>query len=515
MTEAAPVLNLYRSAPGPVAERFMQSTAMVQILNGPIGSGKTTTCFNKALMLASQQAPAPRLRAHSSRKELVPVRQFKLSVIRDTYRQLWRTTLPSWFRCIPRERGEFTGAENAPAVHRLAFEIGAGVNVTIVDFAAEFGAIGDIDAETFMRGYEPTAFLLNELDLLAKAVLTYAQDRAGRFPTMADGGPTWRGILADCNAPEFESWLWLDEERDEHGRQKPGIFTMTPEQRAALGVALFVQPGGRDPGAENLKNLPAGYYTPKAGQNEAYIARMIDNQPGRSISGKPVHPEFKMALHVAAREIAPVAGLPLVIGIDPRTVPSAVFVQRLASGQRLVVGELQGEQNMGARRFGQKLAQLLHDRFAAIRPEQVRGCCDPSAQYGADREAGEQDWLELVSAESGVRIDAAPTNNVDMRREALKKPLTELIAGEPAILISPDCTVLTSALASGFRFRRMQVPGAPRFSDEVEKNHFADMAEACEYACLMDGADLEIRGRRDAQRRATAQRQAIDEWKPW
>lgn len=506
-------LNLRWAPPGPVASAFMASTAMSQIINGPVGSGKTTAAMVKAAMIAQRQMPSPRRRmtiAGATR----PVRMVKMAAIRETYRQLWRSTLASWFKRFPREVGVFTGADNGPAVHTIPLILNDG---TVVEFIAEFGAIGDNNVEEFMRGYEPTFFYLNELDLHRKEVYAYALDRAGRYPDVADGGATWRGVLADCNAPDFDNWLYRDEERDEGGRNKPGIFTMTPAARAAAGIDLFVQPGGRDPGAENIENLPKGYYTPKVGQTAYYVARMIDNKSGWSQAGKPVHPEFKPALHVAQNGLDPIPGIGLVIGIDPRTFPSAVFLQRLANGQRRIIGEMQGEQNMGARRFGKQLADYLHDHFPFLSGRQIRGMVDPSAFYGADTEAGEQNWVEIVSELAGITIEGAPSNNIDMRREALKKPLSELIDGEPAIFISADCSMLITGLSSGFRYRKMNVPGGARFSDEVEKNSYADLCEAAEYACLSDGAEIEIMGRKadDAAQLAAMSATGQHEWDPF
>jgi hypothetical protein len=534
-------LNLGYKAPGPVAARFMASTAMVQIINGPIGSGKTTAALMKGVQIAARQRPSIKHRMLNSKGELVPVRRVRMAVVRDTYRQLWRTTMPSWFRRVPKDVGTFNGAENAPATHRINFELATGtVNCSMVDFEAVFGAIGENNVEDFMRGFEPTFWYLNELDLLSQDVLGYAQDRAGRFPEMDDGGPTWRGVLADCNAPEFESWLWNDPERDESGAQKPGIFRMAPEKRATyvldqmddeqrrklgvdkmtpeelryFGVDLFIQPGGRDPGAENIENLPPGYYVPKVGQSRIYVARMIDNKPGQSQSGMAVYPEFSITRHVAPAPLTAIRGVKLVIGIDPRTYPSAIFMQRYASGQRRILREMQGPLNMGPRRFGKRLAQELHDHFPDLRAEDIYGMVDPSATYGADKEDDESDWLQIAAAVAGIRIDPAPTNKIDVRREALRKPLGELIDGEPAFLVDPGCTGLIAGLASGYRFRKLNVPGAVKYSDEVEKNHHADLCEACEYACLADGADLEIRGRNEADALRVANMKHTHEWDP-
>ena len=46
------------------------------------------------------------------------------------------------------------------------------------------------------------------------------------------------------------------------------------------------------------------------------------------------------------------------------------------------------------------------------------------------------------------------------------------------------------------RMGEVQEHIAERFADEVEKNEYADICEAAEYACLLDGADVEIRERR-------------------
>lgn len=483
-------LNLNWRPPGPIAARFRNSKAKIQIINGPVGSGKTTACLMKAVRLACEQMISRGKTINVGDGDRA-VRKFKLAVVRDTYRQLWKTTIPSWNKRFPQEMGEWVGADNSPARHRLAFKLADG---SIVDFIVEFGAIGDNNIEDFMRGYEPTAWYLNEADLLAKEVFNFAKGRWGRYPDMSEGGPSWFGILADCNAPEFDGWLYSE------------VFTRSPEELARDNIELFVQPGGLEPDAENVENLPPGYYVDQAkGQPEWYVERMINNRPGYSRAGKPVHPEFKDKIHVALKELAPIPGLPLVIGLDPRTRPSAAFMQRIPGGQRRFIDELQGDQSMGPRRFGKLLSELLHDRYPFVKPESIKGVVDPSAQYGADTEASEQNWIQIVAAVTGILIVPAPTNSIDLRREALKKPFGELIDGEPAILISPRCKLLRAGLNTGFRYKRMQGGGGERFADEVEKNEYADICEAAEYACLVDGAEMEIRERKSWSSSALAE----------
>ena len=104
----------------------------------------------------------------------IPVRRFKVTVVRYTYRQLWRSTLPSWWKRVPKDVGEWSGAENGPASQKVDMVLGDG---TALEFIADFIAIGDNSIEDVMRGYEPTCWYLNEGDLLAREVYQWARTR--------------------------------------------------------------------------------------------------------------------------------------------------------------------------------------------------------------------------------------------------------------------------------------------------------------------------------------------------
>jgi hypothetical protein len=490
-------LDVGWASPGPVSAAFMGSGGRIQVLNGPIGSGKTTTVLMKALRLAAQQAPSTRRRARNSQGATVPVRLFKLCVVRDTYRQLWATTIQSWFKRVPREVGDFVGAVGAPATHKVQFQLTDG---TIVDFQVDFVAIGEHAAEDVLRGYEPTAFYLNEADLLAKEVLTYARGRAGRFPDMADGGPSWYGVLVDCNAPTFGTWLYED------------WFTRGREELAADGVDLFVQPSGLSPAAENLMNLPPGYYADQIkGADVWYVARMIENKPGYSREGKPVYPEFMDHLHVAAGNLELVHGLPLILGLDAGLNPAAAFCQRLADGSWRVVDELVGETGTGPTRFGEALAQRLHERYG--KASAIVGWADPSASDGADKRGGEQSWVEIVAAKAAITIRPAPTNRLIPRLEAVRRPLSRLIDGKPGLLLSPRCATLRQGFAAGYRFRKRV--GSNETDDVPEKNSYSHVHDALQYALSGGGEDLAIRERADSRRSAVARSTVAESWDPF
>ena len=79
-------MNLQWNPPGPVSAAFMNDMADVMALMGPVGSGKTSTCVMKLARIATMQAPAP----------VDGVRYTKWAVIRDTYRNLNRTTVKTF-----------------------------------------------------------------------------------------------------------------------------------------------------------------------------------------------------------------------------------------------------------------------------------------------------------------------------------------------------------------------------------------------------------------------------------
>jgi len=498
-------LKIGWAEPGPVSAQFMQADAAVSCLNGPIGSGKTTTNFVKHLANAMRQRPSTR----------DGVRKYRVAVIRNTYRQLWRSTLPSWWKRVPQNTGTWTGSKDGPATHRIKFVLNDGSKV---DFEAMFAAIGDHDVEEFMRGFETTGFYLNELDTLAEEVLTYARGRAGRYPDMEDGGPSWYGVTADCNAPEFDSWLhnkivneWT--EGIDFFRQPPAMLRDQAGVLTSAGAVVV------NPESENLANLPEGYYWNQVKDQPAhYVQRMILNEFGYNRDGKAVFPEFNDQFHVAKRELEPVETLPLLIGADAGLSPAAIIRQRLPNGQWRALDELCCEHGTGPKRFSRQLNQLLAERYGGWRPEGIKGWADPSAAYGADTTEGEAAWIDTVASETGIRFRPAPgANKLIPRLEAVRQTLTRLIDGEvPGNLLSPRCRTLRKAYAAGYRYRRIKsIEGhSVVYTTEPVKDEYSHVADADQYVTLACGEYDAVLGRKSAAAAARGQSHAVSDLKP-
>jgi len=471
-------LNLNWRPPGPVSDAFMKSRAKVHGIGGPIGSGKTSAALMKIIYLAAEQEPSTR----------DGVARFKACIVRDTYRNLWKTTIPSWWKWISQDTGEWVGALNNPAKHTVKFNLGG----KIIELIVEFVAIGDNAAEDVLRGYEPTVFYLNEADLLAEDVLPFARGRAGRYPGMNEGGPSWFGVFMDFNAPEFDTWL------------DRMAYEDTPEN-----FDFFFQPGAFEPGAENVQNLPPGYYDDQMeGQPDWYIHRMIHNKRGYSRDGKPVYSDWNDRFHVSQKVLSPVRELPLVIGADAGGTPAAIITQHMANGQWRILDELVPG-HAGPTRFSEYLNQVLRQDYEGM---SVTGWADPSAAFGGDGE--DKAWIEAVSAKTGIRFRPTLTNYLTPRLDAVRIPLGRMIDGQhPGILLSPKCKILRRGFNSGYKYRRIQKDNG-RFAEEPDKNDFSHPHDALQYALLGGGEYHEVTGRKKANEGGTRQTSAITEDNP-
>lgn len=464
-------LNLNFVPPGPVAAAFMASNASVRAIMGPIGSGKTSAALMDGVFRATQQKPSI----------IDGVRYYKRAIVRDTYRNLEATTIPSWHSWIPSTLGDWNGSP--PMSHRIRFGLADG---TIVDYWVEFIALGDQRIEDVMRGWEGTDIYLNEADRLLREALIYARSRVGRYPSAAHGGPSWYGVLMDFNAPDTENWCYQD-----------------CVENPIEGLQFFRQPSGFSSSAENLQNLPAGYYDKLAtGQPDWFVRRMVRNEFGYSREGQPVYPEFSDSLHVAPQDLEPVRGLPLKIGADAGLTPAAAIGQELPNGQWRILDELVAKPGagMGPVRFAEELNWLLNNRYAGLK---VGGAmADPASMFGGDKLAGETGtgndlaWLQIVAARTNIVWRPAPTNKLSTRLDVKRVSLRRMIDGAtPGYLLSPRCKVLRKGNNSAYCFRRVMVAGSERYHDEPDKNEYSHIQDAEQYLLMTGGQYAEVMGR--------------------
>ncbi|MDN7495015.1 TerL [Burkholderia gladioli] len=439
---------------GEKLEEYILSRAPRTIIRGPLGSGKTNASCWKGFRAMCEQEPD----AHG-------VRRSRGIAVRNTYPDLLSTTVKDWLDMFD-DLGRYVGGGMEPPTHYLEFELEDG---TTVEAEVLFIAFDRPEHVKKARGLQATWVWLNEVKELAKPVVDMLDLRVGRYPK--DVPPTWYGMFGDTNSPDSDHWLYeLAEE------QKPE------------GWVFITQPGGviRDgdrwvvnPHAENLHNLPPGYYERGLqGKKFDWIKVNLANQYGFVVDGKPVHPDYADSFHCKPFEL--IRGAPIAIGMDFGLTPAAVFAQRKPMGGWRIRSELVAT-SMGAKKFAEEIKRHVATLYPGFELQAISG--DPAGDQRS--QADDEDTPFKILRAAGLEAKPAPTNDTALRYGAVDEALTRVIDGEPGLVIHPDCRQLRKALSGGYCFRRMAVT-SERYADKAEKNMYSHVAEALQY--LLVGA---------------------------
>lgn len=459
-------------ARAPTLAAFMGSDAFARVVVGPMGSGKTSCCLFEYLRRAVEM---PRDRHGKRRSRWVAVR--------NTYRELEDTTIKSFEECQEgalSKLGRWRMGDNAWEAR-----------FNDVEMEIIFRALDRPDHVRKLLSMQVTGAFFNELREIPKIIFDHMQPRCGRFPARSDmrtpenpAGTFWHGVWGDTNPTDTDHWIYklFEEERPQAKFEVEDTET-GDVQVVERSFERFKQPGGRTSRAENVHNLPPGYYqTLMLGKDEDWIRVNVDGEWGFVREGKPVFPEYRDAIHcVEGIQALPTAAI--AIGMDFGLTPACVLGQRDPKDQQLQVFDEVVAEDMGAVRFANDLARRLrrdHPRRG------VRGYGDPA---GAQRsQVDERTPFDVVNA-AGVPMAPAPSNDFMLRREAVAGLLLRLtMLGRPALVISPNCRVLRKALQGGYAFPRKKISGVTaHYHENPEKNEFSHVADALQYLCLGEG----------------------------
>jgi len=423
---------------------FHKSDAFVRTLLGPIGSGKSVACVMEMMRLSLLQEP------HNG------IRKTRWAVIRNTYRELLDTTMETFFDWFPKELGDYS-AMNSKFTMELDLPDGTKAHIEFL-----FRALDRPNDIKKLLSLEITGMWLNEAREIPKQVLDMGVGRCGRYPSKRDGGPTWFGVIMDTNPPDSDHWYYK-------------LF----EERQPEDYAIFHQPSGVGPDAENVENLPEGYYIKmQSGKDKEWVNVYVHGNYGFIADGKPVWPEYKDDIHHSEGEL-PLSGAGTIyVGIDFGLTPAAAIGQITASGQFQVIDELVTE-DMGAVNFGKLLHEKLNTEYCGC---QLEVYADPAGEQRAQTD--EQTPFMILSHQG---IDAWPTytNDFTIRREAVADYMQRLdFNGQPAFIVGPKAIMTRKALAGGYKYRRMQVAGQERYMDTPDKGRYSHVGDALQYLML-------------------------------
>jgi hypothetical protein len=452
---------------------FIASTRSVDILEGPLGSGKTKACCVRIMRHAQEQVPSPR----------DGLRYTRFAAVRNTYPDLRRTTVRTWLECFPEHiYGRFNWAQ--PLCHRIRFPWAGGDVRTEVDFLA----LDKAEDVRKLRSGEYTGIFWNELPFIEKQLFDEGDSRL-RYPPPEHGGPNpWRGQIADGNAPDEDHWLALmtgqvdfppgmtEEERREYDwppqwgfyMQPPAVLERLDERGALIGYDV-------NPAAENLHNLPADYYERMLrGKSKAWIDSRLRNVVTLVVEGSPVWTQFRRETHVAREMLRPVEGHDVIVSLDFGRMPAAVFMQ--AVNQRVLVQyELIG-MNEGAVTFAPKVKRMLTEKYPNF---SFRIYGDPKGQ---DKGQNDDRTAYQIFESHSLKVSAPPglkMNEIKTRVSAVDNALIEMYDGTPRVRISPYCRTLIVG-AAGRYFNEKDETGELKPC----KNRYSHVCNAWEYGMI-------------------------------
>lgn len=431
--------------PPPTGRKFMQSNRRMRVLMGPVGSGKSVTCSFEVVRRATMQKPDAQGR-----------RRTRAAIVRETARQLQDTTIKTfldWFP--PGQCGEYMRTTKT-----YFFKVGD------VECEIMFRALDDADDVANLNSLELTFAWFNECRDIHPDIVDAMSKRIGRFPSAKDGGPTWFGMWGDTNPPTMDTWWYYQMEK------LSPVDGVSPNEN---GWEVFKQPSGRSPYAENLENLPTGYYDTQ-GRSDEYVRVYIDGEYGLSLAGTPVYKYFKPDYHMAKAPLRAITNgvRPVVVGMDLGLTPAAVVGQQDPRGRALILAEAVSF-DMGIQRFVRSvLKPMLFERFPGA---PVLVVTDPAGVQRAQTD--ERSAVDIIKAE-GLRVISARTNSVSARVNAVDDFLMRQVDGDPAFLVDPSCTQLKAAMMGGYRYKN-------RGDGGIDKNKHSHVAEALQYLMLHIG----------------------------
>jgi hypothetical protein len=454
-------INILRSA-GPVSDAFIFSTDPVAAIVGPQGSGKTIASAKKELVEAQRMRPG----ADGSRRHV-------LGVWRQKYDNLWKATIPSWWKVFPKDLpgSTWTGASPRAAMHTVRFEDQWGPVTAVAMFLA-FGDIADPDD---LRGFEFMDTWLNEMDTMPLELLIYLIGRVGRDPPQEISGRQGR-LWGDFNAPDVLNWSYNK------------FYENPPE-----GFRLYRQPGGLHPDAENIEAVGRDYYHQQIklnADNPWWVRRMVHAIPGITRAAHLVYDKFDETRMLAKQTISVEPILPVLVGEDGGLTPAAVYCQEMPDGQLRVLAEVALERG-GIEELGEAMLALEARRFPRC---DFDDNCDPSMLAGEDRDVARDQQLvskgsdrQRLADKLGRPVRPALSQEPGRRWDAVRaKSMLNLGAERPGLLIDPSCKGLIRGFLQTYQFRMLRGTNdlssiAPSFDTHVH--------DALQYAALKCGSE--------------------------
>lgn len=460
----------------PTMKRFAQSDAAIRIVIGPAGSAKTTYCALEILRLACLQEPAED-----------GVRYSKALVARQTYQMLQSSTIDTFKRMLGDILSFKTGKIPPEAYGKFRIDDG-----TYVDLKIEFVSFDSEDAQSKLRGYEPTWVFLDEVSEMPESLVTAALARTGRFPSGKYGRPTRSGVIGATNGPLKRHWLyqWASgKHKDLHAAisKEIGIpyFELFQQPAGLIRPAKEGDPWKPNPAAENIHHLDEGYgyYFKMLGMKSTEIQAFVEGTFADLVTGKVVFPEFSPSHVVSIEDVPLPQRIPLYLGFDFGRTPVCIICTMTTGGRVMVLEELTGMDISVRTLLDDYVLPKLQSKYRFATVEGAWG--DPAGMVKA--QSVEVSPFDVILS-AGIPIeDPGGANRLGPRIESVKQRLTSLDSmGYPKLQISDECKFLLAAMQHDYVYEAIR-GGNGAVRDIPTKTHegwCSDLADALQYVCL-------------------------------
>lgn len=471
--------------------KFVAASKVVDIIQGPLGSGKTKALCIRLMRHAQEQMKSP----------IDGKRYSRMAVVRNTVPDLVRTTIRTWLETFP-EKGHGRYIAGAVKQHQLRFGD--------VHCDVDFLSLDKEEDVRKLRSTEYTVIAFNEVGFIMRPLFDEARTRL-RYPGPEHGGPNpYRGVIADSNPPDEDHWLAIMTGQVEMPvglseddvaayrwpetwgfyKQPPAVLEQFDERGLITGYRV-------NPAAENLRNLP-DQHSPNPGH--AYYSEQLEGAPSKAwidsrlmnrialvVDGTAVWPMFRREFHVAREALKPVEGRDVMVGIDfGRVYPAVVFGQQIGD-RDFIQFEMLGF-NEPATVFAPKVKRFLERNYPNCR---VRLVGDPK---GRDKgSAADQSSYEIWHNVFGMSVQPAPVkgNDIATRTEAVAYVLNDNPSGINRMVISPACRTLIVGMAGRYHLVKEE-DGELR----PKKDKYSNLCDALQYWVLGVGEGKRMIGLR-------------------
>lgn len=467
----------YDSGCAPTLRSFMRSNAFGRMAAGPVGSGKTTACMIELLRRSIEQSPGEDGYSHT-----------RFAITRQTLKQLKDTVLKDckeWLAGV----SEYRVSENTLYV-----------DFNRVKSEWVFIPLEDAEDQARLLSMQLTGAWLSEAIEMDANVLAPISGRIGRYPSGANGAPSWYGVVADTNMPS-EGSVWYK------------FMTDPPPE-----WDIYVQPSGLAPNAENLPHLLQTEASRKLPLNDPlrsklgrryyerlvemysidsdWVKRYVKAEYGNDPSGSAVFKSsFTYAFH-CVEETVPIPGYPIIVGQDFGRDPWSVIAQVDHLGRLVFHEEVPGtmsgmmpleEKNSDTIGLEQHIIRNLRPRL--LQPQylglKIAVVGDPAGV--AKNSHSEENSIDVLKR-LGLPAFPAPTNLLDPRLRAVESYLLRQVTGGPALLINKHkCPTLVKAFNGGYRFGRVK---AGDRKPKPDKNPSSHVMDAAQYVALVAGGGM-------------------------